>query len=64
MVSWQEMRKKEICKVTVIMLHRTNIQHEIYKNNYALDNIDHFCYPTLTLTSLLSIDRQLDVTSQ
>uniref|UniRef100_H3A800 Reverse transcriptase domain-containing protein n=1 Tax=Latimeria chalumnae TaxID=7897 RepID=H3A800_LATCH len=48
-------------KKTVVMSQGTNISPKIYVNNEALDNVDHFCYLGSTLTSSLSLDRELDV---
>uniref|UniRef100_H3AFC1 Reverse transcriptase domain-containing protein n=1 Tax=Latimeria chalumnae TaxID=7897 RepID=H3AFC1_LATCH len=46
---------------TVVMSQSTNISPKIYVNKEALDNVDHFCYLSSTLTSSLSLDRELDV---
>uniref|UniRef100_H3ASA6 Reverse transcriptase domain-containing protein n=1 Tax=Latimeria chalumnae TaxID=7897 RepID=H3ASA6_LATCH len=48
-------------KKTVVTSQGTNISPKIYVNNEALDNVDHFCYLGSTLTSSLSLDRELDV---
>ncbi|KYO48149.1 hypothetical protein Y1Q_0001952 [Alligator mississippiensis] len=48
-------------KKTVVMLQGTNTPPKIYVNNETLDSVDHFCYLGSTLTSSLSLDRELDV---
>ncbi|KYO46894.1 hypothetical protein Y1Q_0014471 [Alligator mississippiensis] len=48
-------------KKTVVMSQGTNIPPKIYVNKEALDSTDHFCYFSSTLTSSLSLDKELDM---